>query len=254
MALLAAQMYTLRNQCKTVPELAEACKRVKAMGYDGVQLSGVVEVAGDEMRKILDDTGLVCAATHISLDSMENNTAAVIERHQKMGCKYTAIGGYFPKENWTLELWEGFIAKYNTIAAKFAGSGVKIGYHNHSHEFSPASGVRPMDLLMQRLDPENTWIEIDTYWVQHGGADPVEYIRKAAGRMPCVHFKDMTITPQRNHKMTEIGDGNLNWPGIIEACRYAGVQWYIVERDDGDLDPFDSLARSCYNMREKMGL
>ena len=64
----------------------------------------------------------------------------------------------------------------------------------------------------------------------------------------------MTITPQRTPKMTEICDGNLNWPRIIEACRYAGVQWYIVERDAGDLDPFDSLARSCYNLREKMGL
>jgi sugar phosphate isomerase/epimerase len=111
-----------------------------------------------------------------------------------------------------------------------------------------------MDLLMSKLDPENTWMEIDTYWVQHGGADPAEYIRRAAGRIPCVHFKDMTITPQRTPKMTEICDGNLNWPRIIEACRYAGVQWYIVERDAGDLDPFDSLARSCYNLREKMGL
>ena len=171
-----------------------------------------------------------------------------------MNCKYTAIGGFFPKEEWTRELWENFIVRYNNVAQKFVGSGIKIGYHNHSHEFAPAGGVRPMDLLMQKLDQENTWMEIDTYWVQHGGADPAEYIRRAAGRIPCVHFKDMTITPQRTPKMTEICDGNLNWPRIIEACRYAGVQWYIVERDAGDLDPFDSLARSCYNLREKMGL
>ena len=254
MALLAAQMYTLRDHCKTAADLASACTRVKKMGYDGVQLSGVVELPGDEMKKILDDNGLQCCVTHISIDAMENNTEAVIERHQKMNCKYTAIGGFFPKEEWTRDLWENFIVRYNNIAQKFIGSGIKIGYHNHSHEFAPAGGVRPMDLLMQKLDQENTWMEIDTYWVQHGGADPAEYIRRAAGRIPCVHFKDMTITPQRTPKMTEICDGNLNWPRIIEACRYAGVQWYIVERDAGDLDPFDSLSRSCYNLREKMGL
>ena len=172
MSLLAAQMYTLRDHCKTAVDLAKACERVKKMGYDGVQLSGVVELPGDEMQKILDDTGLKCCVTHISIDAMENSTEAVIERHQKMNCKYTAIGGFFPKEEWTRELWENFIVRYNNIAQKFVGSGIKIGYHNHSHEFAPAGGVRPMDLLMQKLDQENTWMEIDTYWVQHGGADP----------------------------------------------------------------------------------
>ena len=46
MALLAAQMYTLRDHCKTAADLASACTRVKKMGYDGVQLSGVVELPG----------------------------------------------------------------------------------------------------------------------------------------------------------------------------------------------------------------
>ena len=116
MSLLAAQMYTLRDHCKTAVDLAKACERVKKMGYDGVQLSGVVELPGDEMQKILDDTGLKCCVTHISIDAMENSTEAVIERHQKMNCKYTAIGGFFPKEEWTRDLWENFIVRYNNIA------------------------------------------------------------------------------------------------------------------------------------------
>lgn len=254
MALIAAQMYTLRDFCKDKEGFIDACKRVKKMGYDGVQLSGVIELDGKETKEILDGEGLVAVATHISIDAMENNTEAVIERHQGMNCKYAAIGGYFPKEEWTEQLWLNFIARYNAIAKKFEGSGIKIGYHNHSHEFALAGGRRPQDMLMAGLDPVNTWIEIDTYWVAHGGADPAEYIRRAAGRIPCVHFKDMMITPGREQNMTEIGDGNLNWPAIVEACRYAGVKWYIVERDRGLLDPFDSLERSVYNMREKMGL
>ena len=76
---MGAQMYTL--QSVNSAELAEACKRVKAIDYDGVQLSGVVEVAGDEMRKILDDTRIgMCGGS--STDSI-NNTARVIRRHQR---------------------------------------------------------------------------------------------------------------------------------------------------------------------------
>ena len=53
--------------------------------------------------------------------------------------------------------------------------------------------------------------------------------------------------------MCEVGSGNLNWPRILDACRRAGVEWYLVERDSGDLDPFDSLKVSLDNLRA-MGL
>ncbi|NMA19535.1 MAG: sugar phosphate isomerase/epimerase [Lentisphaerae bacterium] len=253
MALIAAQMYTLRDFCKTPVDIAKSCAKVKKMGYDGIQISGMGKIEAAEMKKILDGEGLQCAATHVSLDEMEKETARVIEEHQLWNCKYTAIGGFFT-ETWNRSVIDNFIVKYNAIAKKFAGSGVSIGYHNHHHEFAPVDGQRPMDLLINNLDPE-IWIEIDTHWVARGGSDPAAYIEKVAGRIPCVHFKDMTISfPERLPKMCEIGDGNLHWHRIVQACRYAGVRWYIVERDSGDLDPFDSLERSLFNMREKMGL
>lgn len=253
MALIAAQMYTLRDVCKTPAEIATACAKVKKMGYDGIQISGIGKIEAPEMKKILDGEGLQCAATHVGIDAMEKETARIIEEHQLWNCRYTAIGGFFT-EAWDRSVIDAFTLRYNAIAKKFSGSGVSIGYHNHHHEFSPVDGQRPMDLLINNLDPE-IWIEIDTHWVARGGSDPAAYIEKVAGRIPCVHFKDMTISfPERLPKMCEIGDGNLNWPRIVQACRYAGVKWYIVERDNGDLNPFDSLERSLYNMREKMGL
>lgn len=253
MALIAAQMYTLRDFCKTPSEIATACTKVKKMGYDGIQLSGMGEIPATELKRILDGEGLQCAATHAGLEEMEKETSRVIEEHQLWNCKYTAIGGFFSK-NWERSVIDDFIKRYNAIAKKFASSGISIGYHNHHHEFAPIDGRIPMDLLINNLDPE-VWIEIDTHWVARGGADPAAYIKKVAGRIPCVHFKDMTIAiDDRSPKMCEIGDGNLNWHRIVEACRYAGVIWYIVERDSGDLDPFDSLARSIDNMRAKMGL
>ncbi len=253
MALIAAQMYTLRDVCKTPAEIAVACAKVKKMGYDGIQISGMGKIDPKELKKILDGEGLQCAATHVSLDEMDNETARIIDEHQLWNCKYTAIGGFFAPA-WNRSVIDNFIVRYNAIAKKFAGSGISIGYHNHHHEFAPVDGRCPMDLLIHNLDPE-VWIEIDTHWVARGGADPAAYIEMVAGRIPCVHFKDMTIAfVERQPKMCEIGDGNLNWHRIVQACRYAGVKWYIVERDNGDLDPFDSLERSIFNMREKMGL
>lgn len=257
MALIAAQMYTLRELTKTPAEIAVACAKVKKMGYDGIQSSGMGPIDPNELKKILDGEGLECAATHIPIERMETELDKVVEEHNIIGCKYMAIGGFFPgtdPEIWKKDLWLKFIDRFNAIAEKLKGTGIVLGYHNHSHEFAPLTdGPRPIDLLLARLDP-SIFMEFDTYWVADGGADPIDYIKRVAGRIPCVHFKDMTKQPDRTSLMCEIGDGNLNWPGIIEACRYSAVKWYIVERDSGVMEPFASLERSIKNMRENMGL
>ena len=83
----------------------------------------------------------------------------------------------------------------------------------------------------------------------HGGADPAAWLRRLSGRVPSIHVKDMTINAKREHKMCEVGAGNLNWPEILKAAKEAGVEHYIVERDAGDLDPFESLAISLRNLK-----
>ena len=96
-------------------------------------------------------------------------------------------------------------------------------------------------------------MEIDTYWIAHGGGDPAQWINRCAGRLPCVHLKDMSVGPDRQPRMAEVGEGNLNWPVILRACREAGVIWYIVEQDVFYRDPFDSLETSLRNLQQ-MGL
>ena len=49
--------------------------------------------------------------------------------------------------------------------------------------------------------------------------------------------------------MAEVGEGNLNWQSIIESCIYAGTEWYIVEQDVCQRDPFDSLKISLENLK-----
>jgi sugar phosphate isomerase/epimerase len=96
--------------------------------------------------------------------------------------------------------------------------------------------------------------EIDTYWITAGGGSPAAWIDRCAGREPLLHVKDMLITPEREVRMAEIGEGNLDWPTILRAARAGGVQWVLVEQDNCyDRDPFESLAISFRNL-QAMGL
>lgn len=247
-SVLAVQLYTLREFTQTAADIARTLKRVKQMGYDAVQCSALGPIDPKELAAIFKGEGLTCCATHASLDRIKNEPEKVIEEHKLWGCAYTAIGG-FNKEGITRQDWESFISSYNALAKKFEGSGVSIGYHNHSHELVRFGDTTALQLLIDKLSP-GVWMEIDTYWITHGGGDPVAWINQCKGRLPCVHLKDMSITVKREQQMAEIGEGNLNWSAIFPACKSAGVKWYIVEQDNcNGRDPFESLSISLKNLK-----
>ena len=111
---------------------------------------------------------------------------------------------------------------------------MKFTYHNHSHEFTrQENGKTFMDMLVNGLDKDTTSFVLDTYWVQHGGGDVRYWIEKLAGRIDILHLKDMKRIDGNDNvqQITEIGNGNLYWEGILETAEKSGVKYYIVEQD-----------------------
>ncbi len=256
MTQIGAQMYTLRDHCKTPSDIAKTCAKLEKLGFGAVQASALGPIDPKELRKILDDHGLVCAATHRSMEQICNEPQALLEEHQILGCELTALGAFGGEGE---AAWDGFIQQFNAATKVLHDQGLRVGYHNHSHEWAPFDPPEkihvsrsPISKLVSDL-AEWVWFELDTFWVAHAGGDPAAWIRRCAGRVPAVHVKDMTVTPKREQKMCEVGAGNLNWPAILDACKEAGVRWYLIERDNGDLDPFESLKISLENLRA-MGL
>ncbi|GAG09793.1 unnamed protein product, partial [marine sediment metagenome] len=187
-----------------------------------------------------------------------NDLDTVIETHKLWNCNHPAIGGLFSQEYRGADGLKKFLDELPPIAEKLAAEGMDFSYHNHSHELVPCCGATWLEALYDQADPNHLKAEIDTYWIAHGGGDPAWWVRKCAGREPLLHLKDMTIAVsadgEREQRMAEIGEGNLNWPAILEAASAGGVEWYLVEQDFCyDRDPFESLAISYRNLK-KMGL
>ncbi|MBD3182604.1 TIM barrel protein [Candidatus Poribacteria bacterium] len=250
--VLAAQLYTIREFMKTPADMAKSLKKIKEIGYDAVQLSGHGPVADEEMKKMLDDAGLVVCATHTSYQLMRDEPQKVIDQHLLWGCMNPAIGG-LPGEYRNAEGYSKFAREASKVGARLAEAGMTFSYHNHSFELEKHGDRTGLQILYEDSDPKYFFSEIDTYWVQHGGGDPAAWIRSLKGRAKLVHFKDMAIKGHEQ-RFAEIGEGNLNWPGILDACKEAGVEWHIVEQDRTyDLHPFESLAISLKNLKA-MGL
>lgn len=251
--ILAAQLYTIRAHTQTAADFAASMQKIRQIGYTSVQVSAIGPIAPAEVKQILDDNGLTVCITHIGFPRLQNDLDAVIEEHHLWKCKNVAVGS-MPNEyrEGGEDAYRRFTAEASAIGEKLHAAGLTFSYHNHSFEFVRFGHRTGLDLIYDESDPRYLQAEIDTYWVQHGGADPAAWIRKVSNRMPVVHLKDMVI---RNNQqvMAEVGEGNLNWPAILDACRDAQVEWYAVEQDICPGDPFESLAISYRNLRA-MGL
>ena len=115
-----------------------------------------------------------------------------------------------------------------------------------------------MEMLVEKLDPENATYVLDTHWVQRGGGDPIWWIDRLAGKIDILHLKDMTVVKNEAGEtipyITEVGNGHLNWDGILEAAEKAGVKYYVIEQDTNwiDGDPFKSLEVSANFLKKYM--
>jgi sugar phosphate isomerase/epimerase len=243
----------VRDYTQTANGLASSLRKIRDIGYTAVQISGIGAVPDTDVKAMVDDLGLTICITHTPYQALWQDIGRVVEQHRRWNCKHVAIGS-MPNE--FREQGEAgfrrFAAEASAVGERLSQAGLTFSYHNHSFEFVRFGLRTGLDLLYEESDPRFLQAEIDTYWVQHGGGDPAAWIRKLGLRMPAVHLKDMVIIDQAQ-AMAEIGEGNLNWPAILNACREAGVEWYAVEQDICRRDPFESLKISYDNLR-KMGI
>ncbi|UVI32652.1 sugar phosphate isomerase/epimerase family protein [Paenibacillus spongiae] len=246
---IAAQLYTLRDYCKTAEDLKQSLHKVREIGYEAIQLSGIGPIDPKTVKEIADEAGLTICATHISYDDMKNNIESVVEQHKLWNSSYVGLGGIPGEYRTSGEGYAAFAKEASEVGRRLKEYGLQFIYHNHKFEFEKYNGKSGMEILRDESDPEAFGFELDTYWVQAGGADPVEWIHHVKGRMGVIHLKDMAIVNDAQ-VFAEIGEGSMNFKNIIQACRDTGVEWYVVEQDLCRRDPFESLAISLQNLKQ----
>ena len=250
---IGVQFYTLRKSCDTLDNFSEALKRVADIGYTTVQISGVCPYEPQWLKAELDKNGLKCVLTHTKGDLMIADPVKVCNDHKVFDCRNIGLG-IVPGGHINDELYEKFVADFKPVAEVFKREGHKLFYHNHQLEFQRSeNGKLFMERFLDDFTPDLLGITFDTYWAQIGGVNPAEWLAKLEGRVECIHLKDMKIV-DKEQKMAYVGEGNLNFPKIIDVAESVGVEYLLVEQDNcGDMDPFECVKRS-YDYLTSLGL
>ena len=246
--IVGLQLYTLRE---IIGEDAPGVlQQVAEMGYESVELAGFGNLSAEQFKTALDAAGLQVAASHAGLDAIENDFDSVVKQAQLFGYSLVGLGSVPAEMRGSKENWIATAKRLSDVGKKLRDeAGLTFFYHNHAFEFEEKfDGTYGLDLLYENSDPQYLQAELDSYWIQKGGANPTEYLKKYAGRVPILHIKDM----REDGDFGEVGAGILDWPSIFAAAEAGGVANYIVEQDMCPGNPLDSIKISIDNLK-KMG-
>jgi len=236
---IAMQLYTMREPA--AKDLSGTLKKVREIGFEYVQWSGMPDLPADKIRAELDAAGLKAIACHTSVEQFEKDFDGSVAFWKTVGVNFVGPGGMMSDCQGSLEAWLKGCKRLDAVGAKLLEKDLHLTYHNHAGEFEkfPGDDRCKLDILYAETKPENVCSELDLAWVKVGGADPATYIRKCGKRCREVHAKDITAdTTKGKVKFTPLGKGSLDWAGIFAAGKEVGLEWYIYEQDDTGGDPF----------------
>jgi len=245
--MIAVQLYTVREQLRDASGVGGVLGRLREIGYRAVEVAGLGSTTPERFGAELVRHDMVACGVHVPLERLVADLDGVSAECKEWGCRYVVVPS-LPDEYRNQEGYRRFAAEAVEISARLRSFGLRLAYHNHSHELERYGAQTALEALFAATTSDTLLAELDTYWLQHGGANPATWIRRLKGRAPLVHLKDMVVVRGRPVD-AEIGEGNLDWADILNACRDAGTEWLVVEQDEPKRDPMESVAISYVNLQ-----
>ncbi len=248
MATIALQLYTVRDFMQTIEETPVTLNKVAEIGYSAVETAGYGQMEPDAFRAACDEAGLDIIAAHSGWDGMNDDPQGTIELMNTLGAGLIGCG--CPQDMRSEDGYAEFAQKTAEIGKALQEGGVTFQYHNHDFEYALYGGKPAMQIMAENSDPEYFKFQLDLHWVQRGGGSPSTWIERFSDRIGSLHCKDMSVSPEREPLFEPVGAGNLDWPAIMQAAADAGVEYYIVEQDRCQRDPFEAIQISYNNLSD----
>ncbi|MEK3883681.1 sugar phosphate isomerase/epimerase [Paenibacillus sp. PL2-23] len=239
-AKAAVQLFTLREECRA--DFPAVLREIHQIGYTGVQFAGYHGYAPELLKEVVVECDLQVAGLHVSLHELWEDTSRLVNEARLFGTKDLIVPS-LPPELRNEEGYRKVKEQLNALAKSLKQDGIRISYHNHAFEFQTLiHGQEALSYLLEPSNDNGILAELDVYWLQKGGFQPLEYMKKYAARMPILHLKDMTADEEQT--FAPLGTGCIDFEPIIRWGEASGVEWYVVEQDQCRTSPLACIRTS----------
>ena len=224
---LSFQLYSARF----LQPLDRQIELLAGLGYRQVEPFGSLFTDVPKLRELLHAHGLTAPSAHVGLDRLRADHVAAAKLCRDLGVTLMlAPAPPAGERDKDAAGWRALGRELAGIGKVIAGEGLRFGWHNHHWEFQKlADGSVGMDLILGEA-PELLW-EGDLAWIVRGGADPLTWLAKCAGRIPAVHIKDIAPAGQ-----CEDEDGWADEDGAREGAPF--IADHIIRVTEKSFDDF----------------
>jgi sugar phosphate isomerase/epimerase len=243
---IALQLYTVRREIAN--DFQGVLRRIADIGYIGVE--GGLHFFADEQKdrlRIIKDLGLQLPSAGLGKLPLDESIQLLMDRAVQAGCKYVMLS--LPANEFqsveSIKAVAQLLSDADKVVRRF---GLTLCYHNHWWEFeSRFDGRSAYDILREYVAPTISF-EVDMYWAQTGGGDPIAEVKALGTRAPLLHVKDGPAV--KGQSMTAVGEGTLDIAGIIQASQ-DHAHWLIVELDECATDMLEAVEKSYSYLIQK---
>lgn len=227
--------YTYRKEFEK--DLTATLDHIHGLGMTDMEFSNTFGHAPDDLRRELDERGMVCSSYGVGFPDLTNRTETVIADAKALGASFVRVAWIPHEPPFDVEDAEDAVRTFTSVGRVLREDGLTFCYHNHGYEFAAHDeGGTLYDLIIQRTDPEIVSFELDILWAQFPGQDPAELLERYPDRFRLMHLKDLRQgvtgdlsghTAQEND--VALGEGQLDLPGILRAARETRIEHYYIE-------------------------
>lgn len=256
-------LYSVRDRINAAPDdsgvpygFERVLARLAEIGYKEIEFAGYNQntailgrqITPAEIRKILDDNGLVANGTHTQINAATFQQQLDIA--QTLGMKNIGTGSDPSSSSYTSD-WDAAADLWNDLGRQAQARGIRLYTHNHDAAYSflldsgpldaagkptRSSGRRRLEYFFDKTDPRYVFFELDIYWAyvarykhqkytdragreQTDLFDPILTVAERTKRFPLFHAKDgnkNTALPN-GYEMTPLGEGDINFQQFFQT-------------------------------------
>jgi sugar phosphate isomerase/epimerase len=162
---------------------------------------------------------------------------SVAYRAKLLGAKYVMCA-WIPHDHGVLSLENASkaVSDFNNMGRYMSQQGLIFCYHAHGYEFQPYQDGTLLDYIVKNTNPSYVSFEMDIFWIQFGGGDPVALLKKYGDRWKLIHLKDLRrgavkdLTGQTSPENdVPLGTGQIDIPGVLKESKRLGISHYFIE-------------------------
>ena len=229
------ELYSLRKELDR--DFAGALALARRMGFTEVEVAMLHGLSAEKFAAALKAAGLKATSMAAGYEDLQAKLDLVKERAVALSAKWVMLAWIPHSGEFTVEMAKRVAGEMNEWGESVGKKGMRLAYHPHGYEFRPEAGGSAFDVLLKETNPKTVFFEVDTFWAEVAGQNSAELIARLGKRVRLLHLKDLRkgvatgvfTGAAADEDSVALGDGVIDWRGVLAAARKVGVEKYFIE-------------------------